>query len=52
MRAYEYLGQRDADMFANRVDSTLLSLPIGEHLTLEDAATVVSAIKAFMLIDA
>lgn len=52
LRAYEYLGQRDADMFANRVDSTLLSLPIGEHLTLEDAATVVSAIKAFTLIDA
>jgi dTDP-4-amino-4,6-dideoxygalactose transaminase len=52
LRAYDYLGMGEADLFANRIDRTLLSLPIGEHLTVKEAATVVDAIKAFALIDA
>jgi len=52
LRAYDYLGMGNADFFANRTDTTLLSLPIGEHLSVEDAVTVVEAIKAFALIDA
>jgi dTDP-4-amino-4,6-dideoxygalactose transaminase len=50
--AYDYLGMGQADFFANRTDTTLLSLPIGEHLSVEDAATVVDAVKAFALVDA
>lgn len=50
--AYDYLGTGGADLFANRTDTTLLSLPIGEHLTVADAAVVVEAVKAFALADA
>lgn len=32
LKAYEHLGLADADFFANRTDTELLSLPIGEHL--------------------
>lgn len=49
LRAYDYLGLGGADLFANRTDSTLLSLPIGEHLTVDDARTVAEAVKAFMM---
>lgn len=52
LRAYDYLGMGDSDLFANRTDTTLLSLPIGEHLTVDDAAAVVEAVRAFALIDA
>lgn len=44
LEAYAYLGQADADMFANTSDRTLLSLPIGEHLTTADADIVIEAI--------
>lgn len=52
LRAYDYIGMADADIFANRTDSTLLSLPIGEHLDLDDARRVVDAVKSFALVDA
>lgn len=52
LRAYDYIGMGDADLFANRTDATLLSLPIGEHLTIDDARTVVEAVKAFASVDA
>ena len=52
LAAYDYLGTGVADFFANRTDGTLLSLPIGEHLSLEDAAVVVDAVKAFATVDA
>lgn len=52
LQAYDYLGQGDADFFANRTDTTLLSLPIGEHLSLEDARVVVEAVRAFASVDA
>lgn len=52
LRAYDYVGMGNADLFANRSDTTLLSLPIGEHLSTDDAAMVVEAVKAFALVDA
>jgi|TARA_B110001469_G_scaffold24314_1_gene24960 dTDP-4-amino-4,6-dideoxygalactose transaminase len=47
LKAYEYINQFNDEMFANSVDSTLLSLPIGEHLTDEDVAIVIDGIKRF-----
>lgn len=47
LQAFRYLGEADAQAFCNRADSTLLSLPIGEHMTLDDAQAVVSALQAF-----
>ncbi len=47
LRAYDYLRQGSEDMFANRSDATLLSLPIGDHLGVEDANQVVEAVKAY-----
>jgi dTDP-4-amino-4,6-dideoxygalactose transaminase len=52
LRAYDYLGMADADFFANRADTTLLSLPIGEHLSLDDARTVIEAVRAFASVPA
>ena len=47
LKAYAYLGQQDRQAFYNASDDTLLSLPIGDHLSLEDAEEVVSVIKSF-----
>jgi dTDP-4-amino-4,6-dideoxygalactose transaminase len=47
LKAYDYLGQATEPMFANTSDSQLLSLPIGEHLSLSDVNEVVKAIKSF-----
>jgi dTDP-4-amino-4,6-dideoxygalactose transaminase len=47
LNAYRYLGAPDGQAFCNRSDATLLSLPIGEHLTIDQAKTVVSAVRAF-----
>lgn len=47
LEAYDYLGQGAEDMFANRSDATLLSLPIGDHLEIRDVREVAGAVKAF-----
>jgi len=47
LSAYSYLGTPDRNAFYNQIDSTLLSLPIGEHLTLEKAGVVASVIRKF-----
>ncbi len=47
LAAYAYLGQQEAPMFANQTDRMLLSLPIGEHLSLQQIDTVIEAIKTF-----
>jgi dTDP-4-amino-4,6-dideoxygalactose transaminase len=47
LQAYRHLGEPDAGAFCNRTDSTLLSLPIGEHMELDDAQEVVSAVRTF-----
>lgn len=52
LRAYDYLDMGNANFFANRADETLVSLPMGEHLTFDDARTVVEAVKAFTLVSA
>jgi dTDP-4-amino-4,6-dideoxygalactose transaminase len=45
--AYRHLGEPDPKAWCNRVDGTLLSLPMGEHMTLDDAQAVVSAVRSF-----
>jgi dTDP-4-amino-4,6-dideoxygalactose transaminase len=47
LNAYKYLGEPDANAFYNQTDSTLLSLPIGDHLTLQDAEQVTLAVREF-----
>lgn len=47
LNAYAYLGAPDSNAFYNRADTTLLSLPIGEHLSLDAAAVVVSGVQDF-----
>jgi dTDP-4-amino-4,6-dideoxygalactose transaminase len=45
LRAYEYLGQAQEALRANRMDSELLSLPIGDHLSREDIDLVCKSIR-------
>ena len=45
--AYTYLGQADEPLFANQIDSELLSLPIGEHLDAEAVEYVAGKIAEF-----
>ena len=48
LAAYEYLGQASEAMFANEVAGSLLSLPIGEHLTDADIDEVIDTISRFL----
>jgi len=45
LKAYDYTGQASEDFFANKSDVNLLSLPISEHLFVEDLEKVVSNLK-------
>lgn len=47
LNAYAYLNQANEDLFANQSDTSLLSLPIGEHLDQSDLAKVINAVKEF-----
>jgi dTDP-4-amino-4,6-dideoxygalactose transaminase len=47
LEAYAYLGQSAENTFANRSDSTLLSLPIGDHMTADDARHVAELVRRF-----
>jgi len=47
LKAYEYVNQAEEGLFANKTDHNLLSLPIGEHLTLDDAKYVCAAINDY-----
>ncbi|HHB92320.1 MAG TPA: DegT/DnrJ/EryC1/StrS family aminotransferase [Thioploca sp.] len=47
LKAYEYTNQADENMFINRVDKELLSLPMGEHLSVEDAYQICSKLRNF-----
>src|SRR5450755_386016 len=49
LQAYAPLGQAGEDLFVNRSDAHLLSLPIGEHMTTTDADEVVQAIRDFFV---
>ncbi|MFW2600996.1 DegT/DnrJ/EryC1/StrS family aminotransferase [Aliarcobacter butzleri] len=45
LKAYDYIGQANEEFFANKSDVQLLSLPIGEHLTIDDIKNVIQKIK-------
>jgi dTDP-4-amino-4,6-dideoxygalactose transaminase len=47
LRAYDYLNQGGEDLFVNKAAGTLLSLPIGEHMSDEDVTSVSEAIRTF-----
>lgn len=47
LKAYKGLGQDVKDFFCVNVDSELLSLPIGEHVTERDAMSVANVIANF-----
>ncbi len=47
LNAYKYLNQENEDFFANKADRQLLSLPIGDHLTMKDLKDIIKAIREF-----
>ncbi len=47
LKAYEYLKQYEENMFANKADKTLLSLPMGEHLEEKALESVVNELNAY-----
>lgn len=47
LEAYDYLHQSEEPMLANRMDGRLLSLPIGEHLSVNEIKTVIAAVRSF-----
>ncbi|WP_422416342.1 DegT/DnrJ/EryC1/StrS family aminotransferase [Pseudomonas sp. GZD-222] len=49
LQAYAYLEQVDCSASYYSQDSTLLSLPIGEHLSFEQIDSVINAVKEFFV---
>ena len=47
LAAYQHLEHKNATPISSRVDASLLSLPIGEHVTTDQAKFVANAIKDF-----
>jgi len=47
LEAYAYTGQAEDDLVANDLDSQILSLPIGEHLSDKDVKSVVTAVRSY-----
>lgn len=47
LQAYKYLGQENDNFCAHKYDTEVLSLPIGEHITLNDAERVVMVLKEY-----
>jgi dTDP-4-amino-4,6-dideoxygalactose transaminase len=47
LKAYAYIPPPSDEMCANQIDSELLSLPIGDHMTVDDAVEVSSACRRF-----
>ena len=45
LKAYGYLGQGEEELSTNKIDSELLSLPIGEHLGEEDVDRVIDSLR-------
>lgn len=48
LKAYNYTNQASEKFFANSSDSELLSLPIGDHLNVDDLDNIKSKIEYFM----
>jgi dTDP-4-amino-4,6-dideoxygalactose transaminase len=51
LKAYNYTKQANEQVFTNSLNNSLLSLPMGEHLSLDDIITVTSTIKEFFSIN-
>jgi dTDP-4-amino-4,6-dideoxygalactose transaminase len=49
LAAYRQYGQADEDFMANRIGGELLSLPIGDHMTMEDVEEVARGCREFFL---
>jgi dTDP-4-amino-4,6-dideoxygalactose transaminase len=47
LNAYFYIGIPDTTAFYNQTDDMLLSLPIGEHMTLDNAEVVTNSVREF-----
>jgi dTDP-4-amino-4,6-dideoxygalactose transaminase len=47
LKAYDYLGQGEEDMFVNKADRLLLSLPINETMSVDDVDEVCAAVGDF-----
>lgn len=47
LKAYAYCGQADEPLLANKYDSEVLSLPIGDQMTTDEAGVVSDACRAF-----
>jgi dTDP-4-amino-4,6-dideoxygalactose transaminase len=47
LEAYSNIGRPDTTAFYNQSDNMLLSLPIGEHMSLDNAAEVANAVREF-----
>ena len=47
LKAYNYTNQQNEKLFANHIDSQLLSLPIGDHLSIDDLNYIIQSIKNF-----
>lgn len=47
LQAYKYTGQANENFFANRSDSMLLSLPIGDHINEEGLRKIIQILKDF-----
>lgn len=47
LAAYKYIGQYSENMCANKIDATLLSLPMGEHLNDDQVDTVIGTVRDY-----
>jgi len=47
LKAYKYKNQSNENFFANKNDTKLLSLPMGEHLSKEDLNYIIKTIKSY-----
>ena len=47
LKAYKYTIQANENIFVNKADNKLLSLPMGEHLSIEDTYQICSKLRYF-----
>ena len=47
LKAYKYLGQYKDDFQAHTLDQLIVSIPIGDHLSVNDASHVSEVIKRY-----
>lgn len=49
LKAYKYLGQAEENFVSHEVDKKIVSIPIGDHLTTDDAMHVSRVIKDYKI---